>query len=86
MVEWSYEVLSEIKVVMVHIRGQYQGTWATTVLVELFRMGKWNQIVFHAMHQKGWTGYGFDLFEIVESVLYQEFQNLASLVFGNRAN
>jgi hypothetical protein len=82
VVKWGYQVLTEIKVVVVHLCGQDETAGARAVVMKVFRMLKWNQLIFHAMDDEGWGCYIFDFVNVVEPILNQIFEVLSSLVLS----
>lgn len=68
MVERSYEVLTKVKVIMVHLRRHDQRAWAPTFVMKFLRVGVRNQVILHTMHQEGRAKNSSDLLYVVESL------------------
>ena len=86
VVERCDQILTEIKVIMVHLRRQYQTTWARTIIMKVFRMLERNQLIFHPMHDESRRSYIFDLLHVVEPVLYEIFEVFTGLVLSDSSD
>ena len=84
--ERRYEVFTEIKIIMVHVRWHNQGTWSSTLLMQFFWVLKRNQVIFHSVHKKGRTSYFWNFLNIIEPILYEVFQYTTRLVFCNASD
>ena len=86
MIKWSYQVLAEVKIVVIHLCWQDQTARPSAVVVQIFGVLKWNQLVFHPVDDESWRSYSLYFLNVVEPVLNQVFQVSAGLVLGDVSN
>ena len=76
-----YQIINEVKLIVVHVFRHDQGTWTTTLIVQLLRVSERNQCVLLTMYEECGAGYISDVVNIAESVTYQVLEKCASLFF-----
>ena len=86
MVKWGNEVLTKVKVVVVHSWGQNDTTGTTTFIVKIFAMLVAYQFVFHSMHKESWTSHPPNLVNILKSILNQILKQSPCLVLSYGSN
>ena len=69
VVKWSNQVLAEVKIIVIHLCWQNQTARPSTVVVQIFGVLKWNQLVLHPVDDESWGRYFLYFFNVVEPVL-----------------
>lgn len=83
MEERSDQVLTKVKVVVVHARRHDQTAGAAACIVQVLRVLTADERVLHAVHYEGGRAHFLDRLDVSEAVLYQILEQAASLVLCN---
>lgn len=86
VIEWRYQVLAEIEVIVIHSRGQNETAGAGAVVVQFLRVLVGYQVVLHSMDHKRRRCHLLDLINVLEPILNQVLQQAARLVLRNGAD
>lgn len=71
VIKRSYQILTKVKVIVIHPRRQYQAARTIAAVMQLLRVLVRYQVVLHAVHQEGRRGHLLDPIDILEPVLNQ---------------